>query len=109
MPIGHFWFEDTPYVMREYHSHARLNTQSVCVLRAMFAGFRIIIASKVMLTIVDAPQYVPNSVNRTDLQTPSAKGIRPYSSQYSARLSVHTNDTVVNLRAQPDNRRLRRY
>jgi hypothetical protein len=34
--------------------------------------------------------------------------IRHYSSQYSARLIIHPNDLVVNLMAQPDNRRLRR-
>jgi hypothetical protein len=34
--------------------------------------------------------------------------IRRCSSQYSARLSVHSNNLVANLMAQPDNRRLRR-
>jgi hypothetical protein len=58
---------------------------------------------------VDAPWYVPNTVIRRDLQTPTVKGeIRHYSSQYSARLSVHPDGLVVNLVAQPDNRRLRR-
>jgi hypothetical protein len=59
--------------------------------------------------IVDAPWYVPNTVIRTDLQTPTAEEeIRHYSSQYSARLSVHPNGPVVNPMAQPDNRRLQR-
>jgi hypothetical protein len=35
--------------------------------------------------------------------------IRHYSSQHSADLSVHTNNPVVNLMVQPDNRRLRRH
>jgi hypothetical protein len=35
--------------------------------------------------------------------------IRRYSSQYSARLSSHTNDLIVNLIELPDNRRLRRH
>jgi hypothetical protein len=47
--------------------------------------------------IVDAPWYVPNTV------------IRRYSSQYSARISAHPNDLVVNLMELPDNRRLRRH
>jgi hypothetical protein len=60
--------------------------------------------------IVDAPWYVPNTVIRTDRQTPTVEEeICRYSSQYSARLSVHPNDPVVNLKTLPDNRRLRRY
>jgi hypothetical protein len=60
--------------------------------------------------IVEAPWYVPNTVIRRDLQTPTIKEeIRHCSSQYSARLSVQLNDRVVNLMAQPDNRRLRRH
>jgi hypothetical protein len=59
--------------------------------------------------VVDAPWYVPNAVIPRDLQTPTVKEeIRHYSSQYSARLSVHPNDLVANLIAQPDNRRFRR-
>jgi hypothetical protein len=43
--------------------------------------------------------------------TPTIKEeISHYSSQYSARLRVHPNAIVVmNLMAQPDNRRLRRH
>jgi hypothetical protein len=37
------------------------------------------------------------------------KEIRRYSSQYSARLSAHPNDIIVNLIELPDNRRLRRH
>jgi hypothetical protein len=45
--------------------------------------------------IVDAPWYVPNTVIRRDLQIPTVKEeIRRYSSQYSARLSAHTNDLM---------------
>jgi hypothetical protein len=48
--------------------------------------------------------------NRRDLHTPTIKEeIRRYSSQYSARLSTHPNDLVVNLMAQPDNRQLLRH
>jgi hypothetical protein len=40
--------------------------------------------------IADAPWYVPNTVIRRDLQAPTVKeDISRYSSQYSARLSVH--------------------
>jgi hypothetical protein len=60
--------------------------------------------------IVDAPWYVPNTVIRRDFQTPTVKEeIRRYSSQYSARLSDHQNDLIVNLILLPDNRRLRRH
>jgi hypothetical protein len=60
--------------------------------------------------IVDAPWYVPNTVIRKDFQIPTVKEeIRSYSSQYSARLSAHTNDLIVNLTELPDNRRLRRH
>jgi hypothetical protein len=50
------------------------------------------------------------SVIRRDLQIPTVKEeIRRYSSQYSARLSAHPNDVIVNLIELPDNRRLRRH
>jgi hypothetical protein len=65
--------------------------------------------SKDLLMTVDPPWYVPNAVIRTDLQTPTVKEVRHYRSQYSARLSVHPNELIVNLKAQPDNRRLRRH
>jgi hypothetical protein len=64
---------------------------------------------RVLRMIVDAPWYMPNTVIRMDLQTPTVKAeIRHYSSQYSARLSVHPNDLVVNSMAQLDSRRLGR-
>jgi hypothetical protein len=55
--------------------------------------------------------YVPDTVVRRDPQIlPTFKEeIRHYRSQYSARLSVHPNDLVMNFIAQPDNRRLRRH
>jgi hypothetical protein len=57
--------------------------------------------------IVDAPCYVLNMVIQRDLQTPTVKEeIHHYSSEYSACLSVHPNNLVVNLMAQPNNRRL---
>jgi hypothetical protein len=60
--------------------------------------------------IVDAPWYVPNTVIQKDLQTPTVtEEIRHYSFQYSARLSAHPNDIVVNIMVQSDNRRLRRH
>jgi hypothetical protein len=53
--------------------------------------------SKVLCTIVDASWYVPNTVMRRGLQTPKIKEeIHHYSSQYSACLTVHSNDLVVN-------------
>jgi hypothetical protein len=66
--------------------------------------------SKDLRTIVDAPWYVPNTVIRRDLQISTVKEeIRHYSCQYSARLSVHPRDLVVNFMAQLNNRRLRRH
>jgi hypothetical protein len=65
---------------------------------------------KALRMIVDAPWYVQNTVIRRDLQTPTVKEeIRSYSSQYSAHLSAHPNDLIVNLIELPDNRRLRRH
>jgi hypothetical protein len=53
--------------------------------------------------IVDAPWYVQNTVIRRDLQLPTVKEeIHRYSSQYSARLSTHPNDLIVNLIELPD-------
>jgi hypothetical protein len=66
--------------------------------------------SKALRMIVDAPWYVPNTVIRRDLQIPTVKEeIRRHSSQYSARLSTHPNDLIVNLIELKDNRRLRRH
>jgi hypothetical protein len=66
--------------------------------------------SKALRMTVDAPRYVPNTANQRDLQTPTVtEEIRRYSSQYSARLSTHSNGLAVNLIELPDNRRLRRH
>jgi hypothetical protein len=65
---------------------------------------------KALRMIVEETWYVPNTVIRRDLQTPRVKEeISRYSSQYSARLSAHPNDLVLNLTELPDNRRLRRH
>jgi hypothetical protein len=56
---------------------------------------------KAFRMIVAAPWYMPNTVIRTDLQTPTVKEeIRHYSSQQSAHISVRPNDLVVNLMVQ---------
>jgi hypothetical protein len=61
--------------------------------------------SKALRMIVDAPWYVPNMVIRRNLQIPTVKEeICRSSSQYSARLSAHPNDIIVNLIELPDNR-----
>jgi hypothetical protein len=63
---------------------------------------------KALWMIVDAPWYVPNIVIERDLQILTVKvEIRRYSCQYSARLSPHPNDLIVNLIELPDNRQLR--
>jgi hypothetical protein len=65
---------------------------------------------KALRMIVDSTWYVPNTVIRRDLQIPTVKEeIRRYSSQYSAHLSAHPNDVIVNLIELPDSRRLRRH
>jgi hypothetical protein len=52
--------------------------------------------SKALRMIVDAPWYIPNTVIRRDLQTPTVKGkIRRYSSQYGACLSAYPNNLEV--------------
>jgi hypothetical protein len=59
--------------------------------------------SEVLRMIVDATWNVLNAIIRMDLQTPTVKEeIRHYRSHYSSRLSVHPNDELVNLMAQPD-------
>jgi hypothetical protein len=76
------------------------------LLQELLERFR----SKALRMIVDAPRYVPNTVIRRDLQIPTVtEEIRRYSSQYSARLSAHPIDLIVNIMEQPDNRRLRRH
>jgi hypothetical protein len=54
--------------------------------------------------IVDTPGFMTNMVFGRDLQTPTVKEeIHCHSDQSSARFSVHPNDLVVNLMAQPNN------
>jgi hypothetical protein len=62
--------------------------------------------SKALRMIVGTPWYVTNTVIRTYRKIPTVKKeILRYSSQYSARLSAHPNDLIVNLIELPDNRR----
>jgi hypothetical protein len=66
--------------------------------------------AKALGMIVDAPWYVPNMFIRRYLQAPPVtEEIRHFSSQYSAHLSAHPNDLIVNLMELPDNRQLRRH
>jgi hypothetical protein len=65
-----------------------------CLICARTRGILILerFQPKVLRKSVDAPWYVPNAVIRRDIQTPAVEEeIRHYSSQYSARLSVHSN------------------
>jgi hypothetical protein len=53
---------------------------------------------KTLRMIVYAPWYMPNTVIRRDLQTPTVKEeICHYSSQYNACLNAYPNDLTVNL------------
>jgi hypothetical protein len=64
---------------------------------------------KALRMTVDA-WYVRNMVIRRDFQIPTVKEeIHRYSSQYSARLSTHPKDLILNLIELPDNRGLRRH
>jgi hypothetical protein len=66
--------------------------------------------SKALRMIIDAPWYVPNTLIRRDLQTPSVKEeISHYSPHYSARLSAQPNDILLTLLEQPERKRLRRH
>jgi hypothetical protein len=66
--------------------------------------------SKTLRMTVDTTRYVLNTVIRRDLQIPTVKQeISHYSSQYSARLSAHPNDLIVNLIELPDNRQLQTH
>jgi hypothetical protein len=66
--------------------------------------------SKVLRLILDTPWYVSNSVIRNDLQIPAIKEeISRFSSHYSVRISVHTNQLIASLTEPPIQRRLRRY
>jgi hypothetical protein len=81
--------------------------------------------SKALRMIVDAPWYVPNTVIRIPTVKEETRRyylrgfspranytdraiIRRYSCQYSARLSTHPNDLIVNPIELPGKRRLRR-
>jgi hypothetical protein len=62
------------------------------------------------LSVSDRPNSYWIHLVLWDLQIPTVKEeIRRYSSQYSARLSAHPNDLIINLNELPDNRRLRRH
>jgi hypothetical protein len=60
--------------------------------------------------MIDAPRYVPNTLIRRDLQTPSVKeAISHYSSHYSARLTAHPNGILLTLLEPPERKRLLRH
>jgi hypothetical protein len=66
--------------------------------------------SKVLRTILEAPRYMPSPVIRRKVQLPTAKEeICHSSSEYGDRLSVHSDNLVVNLMVQPDKKRLQRH
>jgi hypothetical protein len=99
-----FW-DVTPRIMVEIHYIFEIN---YCI-RLQYQIVRKF-KSKTLLKTVNAPRYLPNTVIRRDLQTPTVKEeIRRYSCQYSAHLSAQTKGLVVNLMEQPNNRRLRRH
>jgi hypothetical protein len=88
--------------LTEYNSGGTASTSNVEILERF--------QPKALRMIVDAAWYVPNTVIRKDLEIPTVKEeIRRYSSQYSARLSAHPNDLIVNLIELSDNRRLLRH
>jgi hypothetical protein len=98
--------------IKQYSNQSGLTEYNSGVRTASTSNIEILerFQSKAFRMIMDASWYVPNTVIRRDLQTPTVKEeIRRYSSIYSARLSAHPNGLVVNLMEQPDKRRLRRH
>jgi hypothetical protein len=62
---------------------------------------------KTLRMITDAPWYVPNTIIRKDLQSPTVEHeISRYSYHYSKCLSVHPNELILNLQVPPETRRL---
>jgi hypothetical protein len=62
---------------------------------------------KALCMIAEPLWYVPHMVIQRDFQAATVKEeICCYSSQYSAYLSAHQNNLIVNLIELPDNRRL---
>jgi len=54
--------------------------------------------SKVLRIITDAPQYVPNTIIKRDLQIPTVKqGARKFSAKYRKRLYTHLNNLANTL------------
>jgi hypothetical protein len=65
--------------------------------------------SKALRMTTDAPRYVPNTVIRKDLQSPTVKHeISRYSYHHSKRLSVHSNELILNLQEPPETRWFRK-
>jgi hypothetical protein len=90
-------------------SYIQRNAQTNLENTALWYGFHFIYRNPRAFPI-QSFGHVPNMLIRMDLQTLIViEDIRHYSSHYNARLSVHPNDPVPNLMAQPDNRRLRRH
>jgi hypothetical protein len=111
VPSGHEWITVRIAILVHYKTILKPIWTSVIQLWGTASTSNIQILERFQLKalrmMVDAPWYVPNTVIWRDLQIPTVKEeIRRYSSQYSARLSAHPNDIIVNLMELPDNRRL---
>jgi hypothetical protein len=90
--------------------HTKLCTNICCVRRFLYLLINTRATGCINQFRIHEPWYVPITVIRRDIQIPTIKGkIRRYISQYSARLSAHPNDLIVNLIELPDNRRLGRH
>jgi hypothetical protein len=102
-----------PRLLRK-SSSAGNRSRNLCVCVCMFVDLRggqsVSTTKNNVFRKFNSPCYVPNTVIGKDFQISTFKEeIRHYSSRYRARFSVHPNNLVVNLMAQPDNRRLRRH
>jgi len=64
--------------------------------------------NKVLISIVNAPWYVPNTILHTDLQIPTVKAeITNFSTKYREKLITHPNELIPALLDEEEPRRLK--
>jgi len=69
-----------------------------------------IFQNKVLRSIVNAPQYVPNTILHTDLQIPTVKAeITHFSTKYREKLITHPNEVIPAILEEERTKRLKRF
>jgi len=64
----------------------------------------------ILLSIANAPRYVPNTVLHTDLQIPTVKAeITNFSTKYREKPITHPNELIPALLEDEEPRRLKRF